>query len=302
MKVAIMGAGAVGCYYGGMLARAGHDVTFIGRPSHTEAINAVGLVMEIGGHTHIVRAKGAIDSSAVAGCELVLVSVKSADTEAAGRAMAASLAPGATILTLQNGVDNAERLQAVIGRPVIPAVVYVGTEMAGPGHVRHHGGGRLVIGASATSEALAKMLSAAAIPTTASPEVAVALWGKLIVNCCYNAMSAVAQIAYGTMLETEGASDVFADVVGECTRVAAALGVMMPADTLTKTLAVAGTMPGQMSSTAQDLARGKPTEIDFLNGYVVRKGAELGIPTPANRALLVVVRQAEKSGRLAGRS
>jgi 2-dehydropantoate 2-reductase len=119
------------------------------------------------------------------------------------------------------------------------------------------------------------------------------LWIKLITNCAYNALSAVAQIAYGPMLEVQGAREVMASVVQECATVAKAVGVSVPDDILARVLGVAATMPGQLSSTAQDLARGKRSEIDFINGHVVRKGAELGIPTPTNRALQVMVKLAE---------
>lgn len=295
MKVAVMGAGAIGCYYGGMLARAGHEVTFIGRPQHVDAINTHGLLLETADFKGRVPAQASTEASAVAGADLVLVCVKSADTEDAGRKMAASLAPGALLLCLQNGVDNTERLQAVLGRPVIGAAVYVGTGMEGPGHVRHHGGGALVIGDGASSAGLANALSDAGIPTTVSPDISAVLWGKLIVNCAYNALSAVAQISYGRMLEMDGTREVMTNVVMECIAVAKALGVTLPADTLQNTLGIAGRMPNQLSSTAQDLARGKPSEIDFLNGHVVRKGRELGIPTPTNLALLVMVKLAEKS-------
>ena len=148
MQVAVIGAGAVGCYYGGLLLRAGHDVTFIGRQPHVDAINAHGLLLDMQGFKGHLPAKAATDAAALAPPDLVLVCVKSADTEAAGRSLAGRLRPDTSILSLQNGVDNAQRLRAVTGHAVIPAVVYVGSEMAGPGHVRHHGGGDLVIGAS----------------------------------------------------------------------------------------------------------------------------------------------------------
>ena len=151
MKIAVMGAGAVGCYYGGMLARAGHEVTLIARAHHATAINASGLLLETQAFTERVRVAASTDASAADGAQWVLFCVKSTDTESAGRALAPHLAEGAVVLSLQNGVDNAERLQATIGHPVIPAVVYVATEMAGPGHVRHHGRGELVIAPSPAS-------------------------------------------------------------------------------------------------------------------------------------------------------
>lgn len=295
MQIAVMGAGAVGCYFGALLARAGHEVTFIGRPAHVAAIEAQGLLLDSRSFKGFVPAKAVSDPAAIDPPDLVLFCVKSADTEPAGRALAPRLRPDTAILSLQNGVDNAERLGAVLDRPVIPAVVYVGTEMAGPGHVRHHGRGELLIGAAPESERLAQMLSAAQIPTEISAAIDAALWQKLILNCAYNALSAVAGISYGAMLEVQGTEAVIAAVVEECVAVAKACGVVVPADMLQKTLGLAATMPNQMSSTAQDLARGKPSEIDFLNGHVVRKGLETGVPTPTNLALQVMVRLAERS-------
>ena len=158
MQVAVIGAGAVGCYYGGLLLRAGHDVTFIGRQPHVDAINANGLLLDTKTFSGHLPAKAATDTTALVSPDLVLVCVKSADTEQAGRSLAGRLLPETSVLSLQNGVDNAPRLGAVTGHAVIPVVVYVGSEMAGPGHVRHHGGGDLAIGASAASEALAQTL------------------------------------------------------------------------------------------------------------------------------------------------
>src|SRR3954469_12607404 len=151
-SIGVMGAGAVGCYYGAMLARAGRTVTLIARPQHVQAIERSGLRLQTGAFDETVQVNASAEPSALRGAELVLFSVKSSDTEAAGRAMAPYLERGAAIVTLQNGVDNAERLAATLGREVIPACVYVAVEMAAPGHVRHHGRGELVIGCAAQSE------------------------------------------------------------------------------------------------------------------------------------------------------
>ncbi len=295
MQVAVIGAGAVGCYYGGLLLRAGHDVTFIGRPVHVDAINANGLLLDLKTFKGHLPAKAATDATALAAPDLVMVCVKSADTEQAGRSLAGRLRPNTSVLSLQNGVDNAQRLSAVIGQPVIPAVVYVGSEMAGPGHVRHHGGGDLAIGRSPASEALAQALEAAGVHTTISDDIEVTLWSKLVINCAFNALSAVADISYGPMLEVEGARDVVTRAVQEAIAVARTNGVSLPDDLLANILNIPTMMPQQKSSTAQDLARGKPSEIDFLNGHVVRKGAELGVPTPTNHALQVMVKLAERN-------
>ena len=297
MKIAVMGAGAVGCYFGARLARAGHDVTLIARPAHVEAIAQHGLIFESGGAQDHIPVQATTEASGVADADVVLFCVKSTDTEAAGQSIASYLKRDATVLCLQNGVDNAERLQPLIAPVAVPAAVYVAVEMAGPGHVRHHGRGELIIGASQASTDIARRFGAASIPATVSDRVTDTLWTKLTTNCAYNALSAVAELPYGPMLEVQGVADVIRIVIDECAAVARALGVSLPHDIIEMVLALAGTMPLQYSSTAQDLARGKPSEIDHLNGYVVRKGAEFGIPTPANLALLVMVRLREARQR-----
>ena len=299
MKVAVMGAGAVGSYIGAMLARAGHDVTLVARPQHVEAIRTHGLLVTGLNFKGSVPLHAVTDASGVTGANVVLLCVKSGDTESAGRAMAPYLAADATVLSLQNGVDNAERLQAVIGRTVVPAAVYVAAEMTEAGHVLHKGRGDLIIGPSPASAEIARHFNAAAIPTVVSDDVVSALWVKLVTNCVYNALSAVAELPYGPLFKVAGVIDVADDVINECLAVARALGISIPADIRDTVLALASTMPQQFSSTAQDLARGKPTEIDHLNGYVVTKGVRLGIPTPVNRALLVMVRLRETRGTLA---
>jgi 2-dehydropantoate 2-reductase len=298
MQVAVVGAGAVGCYYGGLLLRAGHEVTFIGRQPHVDAINAHGLLLDTNAFKGHLPAKAATNATALASPDLVLVCVKSADTEQAGRSLAGHLRPETSVLSLQNGVDNAPRLSAVTGHAIIPVVVYVGSERAGPGHVRHHGGGDLAIGPSAASEALAQTLQAAGIRITIADDIDKTLWSKLIINCAFNALSAVAGISYGPMLEVEGTRDVVTRAVQEAASVARASGVSISDDIIEQILKIPANMPNQMSSTAQDLARGKPSEIDFLNGYVVRKGAELGIPTPTNQALQVMVKLAQRGKAL----
>lgn len=297
MKIAIMGAGAVGCYYGAMLARAGHAVTLITRPQHVQAIAERGLVFETRAFTETLSVGATTEATGVTGAEAVLFCVKSGDTEQAGREMAPHLDAGATVLCLQNGVDNAERLQAVLGRPVLPTAVYVASEMAGPGHVRHHGRGELVIGQGPSSATIAAAFGQAGIKTEISDNVVGALWTKLIVNCAYNALSAIPQLPYGRMIAVGGVRACMADIVAECLAVARASGIRVGDDVLDIVLGLAAAMPDQSSSTAQDLARGKTTEIDHLNGYVVRTGAALGIATPANRLLTAIVKLMEESVR-----
>ncbi len=285
MKIAVMGAGAVGCYYGAMLARAGHDVTLIGRLNHVEAMNRDGLLLDFGSSQEYVAVSAATDASAIAGAELVLFCVKSTDTADAGAQIKAFINPDTIVLSLQNGVDNAERLGAVLGQPVIPVVVYVATSMGGAGHVKHHGRGELVIGPSAQSQVVADTLRPAGIPVEISDNADGALWSKMILNCTYNALSAITQLPYGQLVQGDGVWDVMRNALDECLAVAKADGVEVPGDVWGAVEKIAATMSAQFSSTAQDLARGKPSEIDYLNGYIVRKGAEFGIATPTNLTL-----------------
>ncbi|MCR5866351.1 MAG: ketopantoate reductase family protein [Aquincola tertiaricarbonis] len=296
MNIAVMGAGAVGCYYGALLAAAGHAVTMVGRVQHVEAMQRDGLRLSAADGTEfVVPVQASTETAAVQGAELVLVCVKSTDTDAAAAAMAPYLSPDAVLLSLQNGVDNAERLQAALGRPVLPAVVYVATSMAGPGHVKHHGRGELVVGPSADSERVAGVLRAAGIPVEVSDHALAALWTKLILNCAYNALSALTELPYGRLAQVTGMLPAMREVVDECLKVAHAAGVTTLEDEVVwqAVLRIAQTMPAQRSSTAQDLSRAKPTEIDHLNGFVVRTGDRLGVPAPANRLLWVAVKGRE---------
>jgi 2-dehydropantoate 2-reductase len=253
-----------------------------------------GLRLELQGREFSVPVEATTGPEGVKGAELVLFSVKSPDTEAAGRAMAPYLGPEAAILTLQNGVDNAERLAAALGREVIPAVVYVATEMAGPGRVRHHGRGELAIGRGAASDAIVKVFGEAGVKVEISDNATGVLWAKLIVNCAYNALSAITQLPYGRLVQGAHIPEVMSDVVDECLAVAKASGITVPGDMHAAARNIARTMPTQASSTAQDLARGKKTEIDYLNGIVVRKGEALDVPTPVNRALTALVKLLEE--------
>ncbi|GGD64313.1 2-dehydropantoate 2-reductase [Caballeronia grimmiae] len=299
MKFAVMGAGAVGCYYGGMLARAGHDVVLIARRQHVEAIQRDGLRLDTKSFDEHVRLSASTEPSAAEGADVVLFCVKSTDTDSAALALKPYLNERTLVVSLQNGVENAERLRELLPQEVAAAVVYVATELAGPGHVRHHGRGELVIEPSSMSEEVARTLSAASVPTEISDNVRGALWAKLVLNCAYNALSAIAQTPYGRLVQGEGVTRVMRDIVDECLAVANADGVTIPGDVDAAVRGIAQTMPNQYSSTAQDMARGKRSEIDHLNGLIVRRGEALGVPTPANRMLHVLVKllEAEREKR-----
>jgi 2-dehydropantoate 2-reductase len=269
-------------------------VVLIGRPAHVDAIALDGLRLQAQRFDEQVPLVASTAPDAVRGADLVLFCVKSTDTESAAAALRPHLAPDVLLLSLQNGVDNAARLRVALPEhEVAAAVVYVATEMAGPGHVRHHGRGELVIEPSSRSEAIAAALAAADVPTEVSANVLGALWAKLILNCAYNALSAITRQPYGQLVKGEGVEAVMRDVVAECLAVARAEGVTVPGDVAAAVRRIAETMQAQYSSTAQDLMRGRRSEIDHLNGLVLRRGEALGVPTPANRLLHTLVKLLE---------
>ncbi|SMO74871.1 ketopantoate reductase [Thalassovita litoralis] len=293
MKIAVMGAGAVGCYYGAMLAQAGHQVVLVGRPALVRAVQADGLVLEKDGQRHVCAVMATDDPAAVAGADMVLFCVKSGDTETAGRQIAPHLGAGALLLSLQNGVSNAERLAQVTGHSVIPTVVYVASAMAGPGVVRHEGRGDLAIGGPG-ADAAGAVLRAAGVETDVSDQVMSALWAKLVLNCAYNAVSAIARLPYGVLAQVDGVMPLLDQIVAECRAVAAAEGITLPEEVSQTVHGIPNWMPGQFSSTAQDVMRGRPSEIDFLNGEIVRLAAKHGIDVPINRTLTLLVKLIER--------
>lgn len=300
MHWVVVGAGAVGCYFGGMLARAGQRVTLVARPQHVLAIAQHGLRVQTAQWDEHVDLHATTDLAVAAQADVVLCGVKSNDTETTGVLLRPWVMPGTPVLSLQNGVDNAPRLATAMGRApdgVIPAVVYVATEMAGPGHVRHHGRGELVVSDFTDAHAVVAAFAHAGVPVQVSANVLGALWAKLVVNCAYNALSAITRLPYGPLSLAPGVGATMRQIMGECLAVAQADGVTIPGDNPDASWAaiegIARTMSGQRSSTAQDLMRGKPTEIAHLNGYVVRRGAAHGIATPTNALLQTLVQVLE---------
>ncbi len=293
MKIAVMGAGAVGCYYGGLLAKAGHEVTLIGRPRHVEAIRRNGLRLQTAEADLHVPLGASTEPAAVRGADIVLCCVKTSDTASAASAMVSFLRADAVIVSLQNGVENPDLLRAALPHEVIPAAVYVATAMAGDGYIRHHGGGQLVIGRSPGSETIATLFSTAGVPVDISDNIVGVQWAKLIINCAYNALSAISGLPYAKLVQQPGVEQVLREAVDECLAVAAKAGVVPEGNVREGVERIPRVMPEQTSSTAQDIKRGRPTEIDWLNGYIVRKGQEFGVPTPVNHTLHTLVKTLE---------
>jgi 2-dehydropantoate 2-reductase len=303
--VAIVGAGAVGCFYGAMLARAGTRVVLIGRPLHVEAIERDGLRLEMAGQAETLRVEASTELAAVRGADLVLFCVKSTDTDTVARELAPLLAPHAVVLSRQNGVATAATIARHVRQTVVPAVVYVATAMGGPGLVRHFGRGDLVIGALDAAagrdpavdtllHALVALFDAARVKVTISADVMAELWSKLLVNCAYNAISALAQAPYAKLAAQPEVRDVQVAIVREVVALARAEGVALQFEPSLQAMdRIAVAMPAQFSSTAQDMARRKPSEIDHLNGFVARRGRELGVEVPVNQTLYALVKLVE---------
>jgi 2-dehydropantoate 2-reductase len=295
-KVAVVGAGAVGGYFGGLLARAGVPVVLIGRPSFVEAVQRSGLFLDSIHFQETVHPQASTELSAAADADVVLFCVKTTDTASVSQQLATVLAEKAIVVSLQNGVNNTEEIRAASGIDALPAVVYVAASVPAPGRVKHLGRGDLVLGPmNERTEKIANLFTSAHVPCRISENIEGELWTKLIWNCALNAVSALGRVTYGEMIASADAKQVIEAVVYETLRVAHAKGIHPPGledpqAALAGSFKIAGQMSGTRSSTAQDLARGKRTEIDSLNGYVARLGAQLGVPTPVNHTLYTLVK------------
>jgi 2-dehydropantoate 2-reductase len=301
-RIAVVGAGAVGGYFGGMLARAGAPVVMIGRAQFAEAVNKNGLLLDTLHFRETVRVDAATGLEAARGAEVVLFCVKTTDSAETARGLAPLLARDAIVISMQNGVDNAEQIRNASGIDAIGAVVYVAASVPQAGTIKHVGRGDLVIGPrSARTERLASLFEPAGVPCRVSDNIEGELWTKLTWNCALNAISALGRAKYGQIAGNEDARKVVAEIVDEVLAVARAAnirppGLEDPQAALAGAIKVAGQMNEALSSTAQDMLRNKRTEIDSLNGYISRRGAQLGVATPVNHALFTLVKLAE-SGR-----
>ena len=298
-RIAVMGAGAVGCFFGGMLARAGADVTLIARGPQLEALARNGLFIDSVHFQQRVPVRASAEPTAVRGAELVLFSVKTVDTETAAKSIAPHLSPGALILSLQNGVDNVARISAAAGHSAIASVVYVAASLPEPGRVRHAGRGDLVISNSPAQQvaAIRDTFVPAGVPCRLSDNLEGELWQKLTLNCCGNAVSALSRSGYGPAVRNPLVRQVMQTALDEARAVAQASGVQLPDDgpeNSANAMNLLENYGSATSSTEQDIARGRRTEMDSLNGYVARRGAELGVPTVVNRTLYALVKLLEE--------
>ncbi len=298
-RVVVVGAGAVGGYFGGMLARAGVPVTMIGRPAFVEAVNRSGLCLETLTFRETFKVKASSDMSEAQGADIVLFCVKTTDTLAVAKVLAPFIAPTAIVLSLQNGVENVQRIQATTKAAVFPAVVYLAASVLQPGYVKHTGRGDFIIGPTGVETArLQTLFQHAGVLCQISEEIEGNLWEKFTCNCALNAISALCQRTYGEIGEQPDSWKLAETVIQETLQIASAQGIIPSnMNDLRKATATVRKLTRQISgaysSMAQDLRRKKHTEIDSLNGFIARRGREFGITVPVNQTLYSLVKLAE---------
>jgi len=302
--ILVAGAGAIGSVVGGLLAAAGAPVTLLARPAHCEAMDAAGLAIEglFGTHrVHGVACAASVEALAPA-YDAILVTVKAWDTTAMLAAVAPRLARGGVIVSLQNGLGNLEAAVEAVGRDrVLGGRVIFGAEMPAPGRVRVTVcAAPVLVGAvdparRADAAHWAARLAAAGVPAEPTDALAAELWGKVLYNAALNPLGALLDVAYGALPADPDARVVMDAVIDEAFAVARADGVELrwdDADAYRREFYQALVPPtaAHRSSMLQDLARGRPTEIDAINGWVVRRGSALGIPTPTNALLTRLIK------------
>ncbi len=300
LNIIIVGAGSMGCLLGGYLARAGHEVFLVDVDGErVAAIEQGGLSVEgVGGDFDV--SPGAGTTYAGAPPELVMVCVKAYDTDRAGRSVAAWIDDGSTVLTLQNGVGNLEQLAHHLPREqILAGVTSLGANLLRPGHVHHAGEGDTWVGhlsgeETETASRVAEALSAARLPTTVSPDIRTHIWGKLAVNVGINALTAILRVRNGKLLTLAHTESLMRDAVQECLQVAQASGISLPeAATQKRVREVARRTASNRSSMLMDMLASRRSEVDAINGAVVRRGLELGAPVPVNQTLTRLIHALE---------
>nr|PZN40046.1 MAG: 2-dehydropantoate 2-reductase [Bacillota bacterium] len=311
MRVAVLGAGALGSLFGGRLAAAGVPVTLIStRAEHIAAIRSRGLTITGPGpgEKQVMPVAAATDPAAAGGpFDLVLLTVKAPATGRALETIGPLLGPETLVLTLQNGLGNAEAVAARVGSArTLVGVTAQGARMDGPGRIHHAGGGLTEIGPywegpAAEPErvaAVAGLIRRAgfAVEVLAAPEVRSAVWTKLLVNAGINALTALLGVANGRLPELPSARELVAAAVAEGAAVARALGIPLRCpDPVAHTLAVAAATGANRSSMLADVERRRPTEVMQINGAIAAAAERLGLAAPVNRTLALLIRALEES-------
>ena len=294
MKFAMMGSGGVGGYFGGRLAAAGHDVAFIARGPHLDAIKSGGLHIESGlGDIRIHPVTASADPASVGAVDYVVFAVKLWDTETAGAAMSPLMGPETTVVSLQNGVECDDMLARFIGRErLIGGIAQIAASIARPGVIHHLGTmqgikiGEYGGASSARLSALADALDGAGVDTEISGDVERTIWEKFVFLVGLSATTTLMRTTIGPIREDAKKRAFLYDAIAEAVVVGRARGVKLAADAAEERLAFADGLPFDMTSSMHhDLDRGNRLELDWLSGAVVRFGSELSIPTPRNQAV-----------------
>jgi 2-dehydropantoate 2-reductase len=299
MRIAIVGSGGTGGFFGGLLARSGEEVIFIARGAHLEALRSQGLTVEsrlAGEFTLPVRAT---DSPAEIGpVDLVLFCVKTYDTDSAAESIRPLLGADTMVLSLQNGVENAERIARITGHEAkLGAVAYVVSAVEAPGVVAQTAGpGRIVLGelaggTSERTERLHEVLQSSGIAAEVHPEIRIAIWQKFLFICAFSGVTALTRMPIGSILTDPVTHALFQGTLEEAEAVARGGGIELPEDCVAQALAMASTVePWGRGSLYHDLAHGLRLELEALNGEVARRGREYGIQTPLNFAIYAALK------------
>ena len=288
MHIVVMGAGGVGGYFGAKLLKAGESVTLVARGEHLQAMRRDGLTVRsaIEG-VYVVRPAAVENVTGVATADVVLFCVKSFDTEAAAALLRPVVGPETAVLSLQNGVDNEDKIDALLGAGhAMGGVAQVFAVIDRPGVIAHHFGGRIIFGEldgrrSTRAERLLRAFESAGISVEFTPDVRRALWEKYVLICAVAGMTAVTRETIGVVRGTPPCWRMFRTIVEEVTAVARASGIGLPPDTVDRIVKLAeGIAPGSRASLAQDLLQGRRLELEAIHGHAVRLGERLGVPTP----------------------
>jgi 2-dehydropantoate 2-reductase len=285
MRIVILGAGAVGGYFGGLLARAGEDVFFIARGGHLEAIQTRGLAFENTGASYVVPVKASDDPRDAESADILIVTVKTYDTDTACPPCRRLVGPKTSVFTLQNGLGGKERLSKHFPpESIYQGVAYVATEVASAGVIRWEVSGRTIIEPSPVSEDLKARFDRAGAPCEIAENIEQATWEKLVANSVFNVMATVEQCSLGDLL-LEPRREMCEKAVDELTAVAAAQGIVVRPEARERSWKFCSDHPNFPSSTQQDLKKGRPLEVEALSGELVRRARKLGVPAPTHEAL-----------------
>jgi 2-dehydropantoate 2-reductase len=312
MRVLVMGAGGVGGFYGGALLARGHDVTLVARGAHLRALQARGLTIREGEHARVVHPVHAVGAPVDAGVapDLVLFTVKGHDTAAAAATLRPVVTPATTVLTLQNGVESAERLGAVLGPDrILAGATVIEATVVEPGVIARMGPTpRIVLGEpdgrrSARADAVAASFRDAGIDARATDDIRRALWEKFVRLAPGATLTSACGASIGAVRDTPEGAALYRALVAEAVAVARSAGVGLPADAVDAALAFIRGLPAAMKTSMQrDFERGRPTELDELPGAVVRLGRQHGVPTPTFDVLHHVLSVRARAGAPSGGS